>query len=179
MNKKIVVTGVTGQDGSHLVDFLLENTSCHVVGCFRRISVPNYENIEHQLNNPRFEKVYFDLTDSEAVHNVIQKYKPDYFINVAAQSYVAASWEIPIATWNINATGVLHILEAIRKHSPHTRFYNAGTSEEFGDVITSPQDESHPLRPRSPYGASKAAARHLVKVYRDSYNLYAVQGWLF
>ena len=179
MNKKIVVTGVTGQDGSHLVDFLLENTDCHVVGCFRRLSVPNYGNIEHHLNNPRFEKVYFDLTDSESIHNVIEKYKPDYFINVAAQSYVAASWEIPVLTWNINATGVLHILEAIRKHSPHTRFYNAGTSEEFGDVAFSPQDESHPLRPRSPYGAAKAGARHLVKVYRESYNLYAVQGWLF
>lgn len=179
MNKKIVVTGVTGQDGSHLVDFLLEHTDCHVVGCFRRISVPNYGNIEKHLDNPRFEKVYFDLTDSESVHNVVEKYKPDYFINVAAQSYVGASWEIPVTTWNINATGVLHILEAIRKHSPHTRFYNAGTSEEFGNVQFSPQDESHPLRPRSPYGAAKAGARHLVKVYRESYNLYAVQGWLF
>ena len=179
MNKKIVVTGVTGQDGSHLVDFLLENTNCHVVGCFRRLSVPNYDNIKHHLGNPRFEKVYFDLTDSESISNVIEKYKPDYFINVAAQSFVAASWEIPVSTWNINATGVLYILEAIRKHSPHTRFYNAGTSEEFGNVVYSPQDESHPLRPRSPYGASKAAARHLVKVYRESYDLYAVQGWLF
>lgn len=179
MNKKIVVTGVTGQDGSHLVDFLLENTDCHVVGCFRRLSVPNYDNIEKHLDNPRFEKVYFDLTDSESVHNVVEKYKPDYFINVAAQSYVGASWEIPVMTWNVNATGVLHILEAIRKHSPHTRFYNAGTSEEFGNVAFSPQDESHPLRPRSPYGAAKAGARHLVKVYRESYNLYAVQGWLF
>jgi len=179
MNKKIVVTGVTGQDGSHLVDFLLDNTDCHVVGCFRRLSVPNYENIAHHLNNPRFEKVYFDLTDSESVHNVIEKYKPDYFINVAAQSYVGASWEIPVTTWNVNATGVLYILEAIRKRSPHTRFYNAGTSEEFGNVISCPQDESHPLLPRSPYGAAKAAARHLVKVYRESYNLYAVQGWLF
>ena len=179
MNKKIVVTGVTGQDGSHLVDFLLENTDCHVVGCFRRLSVPNYDNIEKHLDNPRFEKVYFDLTDSESVHNVVEKYKPDYFINVAAQSYVAASWEIPVSTWNTNATGVLHILEAIRKFSPKTRFYNAGTSEEFGNVLYSPQDEEHPLRPRSPYGAAKAGARHLVKVYRESYNLYAVQGWLF
>ncbi len=179
MNKKIVVTGVTGQDGSHLVDFLLENTDCHVVGCFRRLSVPNYGNIEKHLDNARFEKVYFDLTDSESVHNVVEKYKPDYFINVAAQSYVGASWEIPVMTWNVNATGVLHILEAIRKHSPKTRFYNAGTSEEFGNVVSSPQNESHPLRPRSPYGAAKAGARHLVKVYRESYNLYAVQGWLF
>jgi len=179
MNKKIVVTGVTGQDGSYLAEYLLEETDCQVVGCFRRLSVPNYQNIEKHLNHPRFEKAYFDLTDNESIQNVIRKYEPDYFINVAAQSYVGASWEIPVATWNANATGVLHILEAIRKFSPKTRFYNAGTSEEFGDVLYSPQDELHPLRPRSPYGAAKAGARHLVKVYRESYNLYAVQGWLF
>ena len=179
MKPKVVVTGVTGQDGSHLVDFLLENTECHVVGCFRRISVPNYDKVEKHLSNPRFEKAYFDLTDNESIQNVVQKYQPDYFINVAAQSYVGASWEIPVSTWNTNATGVLHILEAIRKFSPKTRFYNAGTSEEFGNVLYSPQDEEHPLRPRSPYGAAKAGARHLVKVYRESYNLYAVQGWLF
>ena len=179
MKHKVVVTGVTGQDGSYLVDYLLNNTDCHVVGCFRRISVPNYGNIEKHFDNPRFEKVYFDLTDNESVQNVVIKYKPDYFINVAAQSYVGASWDIPVATWHANATGVLNILEAIRKHSPETRFYNAGTSEEFGNVMYSPQDEKHPLRPRSPYGAAKAGARHLVKVYRESYNLYAVQGWLF
>lgn len=176
---KVVVTGVTGQDGSFLVDFLLENTDCQVIGCFRRLSVPNYTNIEKHLDNPRFTKEYFDLTDNESVQNVILKYKPDYFINVAAQSYVGASWDIPVATWHANATGVLNILEAIRKHSPQTRFYNAGTSEEFGDVQYTPQDEKHPLRPRSPYGAAKSGARHLVKVYRESYNLYAVQGWLF
>ena len=179
MKTKVVVTGVTGQDGSHLVDYLLDNTDCHIVACFRRVSVQNYDNIQHRLDNPRFEKTYFDLTDNESIQNIVQKYQPDYFINVAAQSYVGASWDIPVATWHANATGVLHILEAIRKFSPQTRFYNAGTSEEFGDVLYSPQNEEHPLRPRSPYGAAKAAARHLVKVYRESYNLYAVQGWLF
>ena len=85
MNKKIVVTGVTGQDGSHLVDYLLKNTDHHIVGCFRRLSVPNYTNIEHNLDNPRFEKAYFDLTDNESIQNIIQKYQPDYFVNVAAQ----------------------------------------------------------------------------------------------
>jgi len=178
MNDAIIVTGITGQDGSHMVDYLLENTDYNVVGTARRLSVPNHENIDH-INSERFEKVYFDLTDNESVQNIVEKYKPKYFINLAAQSFVAASWDIPIATWNANATGVLHILEAIRKFSPETRFYNAGTSEEFGDVQYSPQDEKHPLRPRSPYGAAKAGARHLVKVYRDSYDIYAVQGWLF
>lgn len=178
MNDTVIVTGITGQDGSHMVDYLLENTDYHVVGTARRLSVPNHENIDH-IDSERFEKVYFDLTDNESVQNIVEKYKPKYFINLAAQSFVAASWDIPVATWNANATGVLHILEAIRKFSPETRFYNAGTSEEFGDVQYSPQDEKHPLRPRSPYGAAKAGARHLVKVYRDSYNIYAVQGWLF
>ena len=178
-NNIIVLTGVTGQDGSHMVDFLLKETEYHIVACFRRLSVPNDENIIHHIDNPRFEKVYFDLTDPTSVNNIVKKYQPEYFINFAAQSFVGASWDIPVATWNCTATGVLHILEAIRTESPHTKFYNAGSSEEFGDVQYSPQDEKHPLRPRSPYGAAKAAARHLVKVYRDSYNLFAVQGWLF
>jgi len=177
MNKKVIITGVTGQDGSHMVDYLLKNTDYHIIGTLRRLSVPNHQNIEH-INSDRFETVYFDLTDSESIQNIIKKYKPSYFINLAAQSFVGSSWDIPVVTWNTNATGVLHILEAIRNFSPETRFYNAGTSEEFGDVLYSPQDEIHPLRPRSPYGASKAAARHLVKTYRDSYGLYAVQGWL-
>lgn len=178
MKNIIIVTGVTGQDGSHMVDYLLENTDCHIVGATRRLSVPNHLNISH-IDSDRFETVYFDLTDNESIQNAVEKYQPKYFINFAAQSFVAASWEIPVSTWNANATGVLHILEAIRKFSPETRFYNAGTSEEFGDVLYSPQNEEHPLRPRSPYGAAKAGARHLVKVYRDSYDIYAVQGWLF
>lgn len=178
MNNIIIVTGVTGQDGSHMVDYLLKNTDYNIVGTVRRLSVSNHDNLKH-IDSDRFEKVYFDLNDNESIQSVIQKYKPKYFINLAAQSFVAASWDIPVSTWNTNATGVLHILEAIRKYSPETRFYNAGTSEEFGDVQYSPQDEKHPLRPRSPYGAAKAGARHLVKVYRDSYGIYAVQGWLF
>ena len=180
MNKNIIVlTGVTGQDGSHMVDFLLKETDYHIVGCVRRLSVPNDENIIEHVTHPRFEKVYFDLTDSTSVNQIVKKYQPAYFINFAAQSFVGASWDIPVATWNCTATGVLNILEAIRTESPSTKFYNAGSSEEFGDVQYSPQDEKHPLRPRSPYGAAKAAARHLVKVYRESYNLFAVQGWLF
>ena len=92
---------------------------------------------------------------------------------------MAGSWEYPIQTWDTDADAVLHILESIRRFAPSCRFYNAGSSEEFGDVIYSPQDEKHPLRPQSPYGAAKCAARHVVRVYRESYKLYAVQGWLF
>ena len=102
-----------------------------------------------------------------------------FFINFAAQSFVAGSWKYPIQTWETDSNAVLHILESIRRFSPHCRFYNAGSSEEFGDVIITPQNEEHPLRPQSPYGAAKCAARHIVRVYAKSYGLYAVQGWLF
>ena len=177
--KKIIITGVTGQDGSHMADYLINNTKHTVIGGVRRLSVKNHQNIEHLLDNPRFFLINLDVTDAENIDRVISKHKPDYFINFAANSFVGTSWEMPINHMQTNCMGVLHQLEAIRKHAPHCRYYNAGSSEEFGDVQITPQTEDHPLRPRSPYGASKCAARHLVKVYRDSYNLYAVQGWLF
>lgn len=177
--KIVIVTGVTGQDGSLMVDYLLKNTNYVIFGGARRLSVYNHSNIEHTVNKDRFHLINFDLTDAHSISQVISQLKPDYFINLAAQSFVKSSWDFPSQTWETNTTGVLHILEAIRLHCPFCRFYNAGSSEEFGDVAYSPQDENHPLRPRSPYGASKAAARQLVKVYRESYNLYAVQGWLF
>ena len=177
--KKIIITGVTGQDGSHMVDYLINNTEHTIIGGVRRLSVKNHENIEHLLDNPRFFLIDLDVTDAENIDRVISEHKPDYFINFAANSFVGTSWQMPVNHMQTNCMAVLHQLEAIRKHVPDCRYYNAGSSEEFGDVITEPQSEEHPLRPRSPYGASKCAARHLVKVYRDSYNLYAVQGWLF
>ena len=177
--KKIIVTGVTGQDGSHMVDYLLENTEHTIIGGVRRLSVKNHENIDHVLDNPRFFLIDLDVTDAENIDRVISEHKPDYFINFAANSFVGTSWQMPVNHMQTNCMAVLHQLEAIRKHCPECRYYNAGSSEEFGGVVSKPQSEEHPLRPRSPYGASKCAARHLVKVYRDSYNLYAVQGWLF
>ena len=178
-NKKtIVVTGVTGQDGSHMVDFLLKNTDYIIFGGVRRLSVYNHENIKH-IKSDRFYLINFDLTDPHAISRTIEKLKPDYFINFAAQSFVASSWDFARQTWAANSTSILDILEAIRLYKPTCRLYQAGSSEEFGNVLYSPQDEKHPLRPRSPYGASKAASRQLIKVYRDSYNLYAIQGWLF
>ena len=177
--KKIIITGVTGQDGSNMVDFLLENTSHTIIGGARRLSVKNHENILHLLDNPRFFLIDLDVTDPQNVDKVIEDHKPDYFINFAANSFVGTSWKMPTQHMDTNALAVLHQLEAIKRHSPECRYYNAGSSEEFGDVVTEPQTEEHPLRPRSPYGASKCSARHLVKVYRDSYDLYAIQGWLF
>lgn len=179
MTKKVIITGVTGQDGSYMTDFLLENTDHQIIGVVRRASTNNYHNIEHLLNNSRFKLVTGDLTDSQSIDNLVREIKPDYFINLAAQSFVGASWQIPEQTFDIDAVGVIRCLEAIRKHAPNCRFYNAGSSEELGNVDYSPQDEKHPLKPRSPYGAAKAAARHIVKVYRESYNLYAIQGLLY
>ena len=177
--KKIIVTGVTGQDGSNMVDYLLENTTHTIIGGARRLSVKNHDNILHLLDNPRFFLIDLDVTDPQNVDRVIAEHKPYYFINFAANSFVGTSWKMPTQHMETNALAVLHQLEAIKRHCPECRYYNAGSSEEFGDVVTEPQTEEHPLRPRSPYGASKCSARHLVKVYRDSYNLYAIQGWLF
>lgn len=180
--KKIIITGVTGQDGSHMVDYLLKllgESDFMLYGTARRLSVKNHDNILHLENEPKFKLINMDLNDAHSIRDIIIDIQPDYFINFGAQSFVAGSWNYPIQTWSTDADAVLHILESIRRFAPHCRFYNAGSSEEFGDVISTPQSESHPLRPQSPYGAAKCAARHIVRVYRESYNLYAIQGWLF
>jgi GDPmannose 4,6-dehydratase len=176
--KKVIITGVTGQDGSHMADYLLANTDYEILGAVRRLSVSNHKNISH-ISNPRFKLIDLDISDPESINTAIINYQPDYFINFAANSFVGTSWEMPVNHMQTNCMAVLYQLEAIRKFLPKCRYYNAGSSEEFGDVSFSPQTELHPLRPRSPYGASKASARQIVKVWRDSYDLYAVQGWLF
>lgn len=177
--KTIIITGITGQDGSLMADHLLKDPNNFVYGAHRRLSVPNHQNIENIKNHERFKLLELDLTDAESINQAIREIKPDYFINFAANSFVGNSWKMPINHMQTNCMGVLHCLEAIRNLSPETRFYNAGSSEQFGDVAYSPQDINHPFRPRSPYGASKCAAHHLVKVYRESYGIYAVQGILF
>lgn len=177
--KKVFISGITGQDGSNMCDYLLQNHDVEIFGGIRRISVKNYKNIKHLKDHPKIELVNFDLSDPYSIRNAIENIKPDYFINFAAQSFVQASWDFPIQTMTDNAVSITHILESIRLFAPKCRFYNAGSSEEFGDVISDMQDEDHPLRPQSPYGASKCAARHIVRVYRESYDLYAIQGWLF
>jgi GDPmannose 4,6-dehydratase len=176
---KAIVTGILGQDGANMVEYLLKNTDAKIFGMIRRTSNPNFVNCQAFIRNERFKLVYGDLSDSVSLDNLVRDIQPDYFINFAAQSFVGCSWEIPLQTFDANATGVARCLEAVRRFQPKCRFYSAGSSEEFGDVQYSPQDIIHPVKPRSPYGASKAAARHLVKVYRESYNLYAVHGILF
>lgn len=179
MNDICIITGITGQDGSYMVDHLLKNTNLDIYGVRRRSSNPNLENIKHNLNNPRFKIIIADLSDSNSIDEIVKELKPKYFINFAAQSFVGSSWQIPLQTFDVTALGVLRCLEAIRKYAPECRFYSAGSSEEMGDVLYSPQDLNHPMRPRSPYGAAKASARHITKVYRESYNLYAIHSVLY
>jgi GDPmannose 4,6-dehydratase len=179
MTKIAIVSGATGQDGSHMIDYLLENTDHQVIGLARHLSNKNWVNIQHNLQNPRLSIVCVDVTDPISVEAVIRDNKPDYFFHFAANSFVANSWNQPVNHLETNTLSVLYVLEAIRKFSPQTRMYQSGSSEMFGDVKYSPQDEKHPFSPRSIYGVSKVASHYLVKVYRESYNLYCLSGYLF
>lgn len=178
--KKVLITGITGQDGSLMADYLINNfKDIEVYGSHRRLSVPNHCNIQHLKSNSRFKIIEMDVTDPESINNTFGEILPDYFINFAANSFVGNSWKMPINHMQTNAMAVLYCLEAIKNIKPDTKFYNAGSSEQFGDVDYAPQDIKHPFKPRSPYGVSKCTAHHLVKVYRESYNIFAVQGILF
>jgi GDPmannose 4,6-dehydratase len=176
---KILVTGTLGQDGANMCEYLLEDSENIVFGMIRRVSNPNFINCGKFLDHPNFQLVYGDLTDEVSISKLVQEIQPDYFINFAANSFVGCSWDMPMQIFDTNSLGVMRCLEAIKRYQPNCRFYSAGSSEEFGDVDYCPQDLSHPVKPRSPYGASKASARHIVKVYRESYDLYAVHGILF
>lgn len=176
--KKVVITGATGQDGSYMIEYLLKNTENFLILALRRASVPTTERISHLLNHPRVKTVFVDLNDAHSMDNLIQSEKPDYFINFAALSFVGDSWQSPAAYMQTNAVALIHILEAVRRHAPDCRVYSAGTSEQWGDVKYSPQDEVHPMSPRSVYGVAKCAASHLCKVYRESYGLYITHGIL-
>tara|TARA_R110000824_G_scaffold107055_2_gene252933 strand:+ start:7918 stop:8973 length:1056 start_codon:yes stop_codon:yes gene_type:complete len=179
-SKKILITGILGQDGANMAEYLLSlNEETKVYGMMRRSSNVNETNILSFKDNPRFSLVYGDLADEISIDRLVKEIEPDYFINFAANSFVGCSWDMPLQVFDVNTLGVIRSLEAIRKFKPDCRFYSAGSSEELGDVDYSPQDINHPIKPRSPYGASKAAARHIVKVYRESYGLYAMHSILF
>lgn len=177
--KRVLCTGVSGQDGSYMADYLLAHTDHLVYGMVRRTAKPDYGNLKQALGNPRFKLVIGDLSDAHSIDTLVRDIQPDYLINLAAQSFVGSSWTIGEQTIDVTGTGVYRCLEAIRKHAPHCRLYSAGSSEQFGKVAYSPQDEGCPYNPQSPYGAAKCLADHLVKVYRRSYGLYAVHGILF
>jgi len=175
-----VITGINGQDGSYLAEFLLEK-GYTVVGLVRRTSSEDQKltNIEHLLKNQNLVLEDGDLTDSSSIWRLVQDYKPDEFYNLAAQSHVGVSFTSPESTTEINATGVLNCLEAIRNISPKTRFYQASTSEMFGDNTQVPQSEITRFSPNSPYACAKVYAHNLVVNYRKAYGLFACSGILF
>lgn len=179
MNKKVLITGATGQDGSFMAEYLLANTENTLILAARRTSQSILGNLKNVLDNPRVKLITLDLMDGQAIRNVIKQEKPDYFINLGAQTFVADSWEHPIQHMQINAISLIHILEAVREYVPQCRVYSAGSSEQMGDVEYTPQDMMHPFKPRSIYGVSKCTSALLCKVYRESYGLYVVHGILY
>jgi len=183
--KTAVITGVSGQDGSYLAEFLLDH-DYRVFGLYRRTSNYNLSRINHLLNNAQFKLLEFDLTDPSSINNIIKDTKPDEFYNLAAQSHVATSFNQPITTVHVNTIGVINILEGIRVFSPATRFYQASTSEMFGynyDVDSADgskyQDENTQFSPQSPYGVSKLASHDMTRIYRDGYGIFGSCGILF
>jgi GDPmannose 4,6-dehydratase len=173
---KALITGVTGQDGSYLAEFLLDK-GYQVVGMVRRTSHHSYERIEHLLD--RIEVVAADLLDQHSLTVVLQETRPDEVYNLAAQSFVPTSWNQPVLTGEFTALGVTRILEAIRLVHPRARFYQASSSEMFGKATESPQRETTAFYPRSPYGVAKVYGHWITVNYRESYNLFAVSGILF
>lgn len=178
MPKKIIVTGATGQDGSYMIEYLLANTQDTIIAAIRRTSQAILSNLKGVLDNPRVKLMTVDLNDVHSITALIRDEKPDYFINLGASAFVPDSWNSPAQVMQTNAISLIHILEAVRQYAPHCRTYSAGSSEQWGDVLYSPQDEKHPPRPRSIYGVSKVAAGMVCKVYRESYGLYVVHGIL-
>mgnify|MGYP000797115940 FL=1 len=176
MSKHALITGITGQDGSYLAELLLEK-GYEVYGIMRRKSVVDYGNVEHIKDQIHF--IYADMTDEISLINAMRISQADEVYNLAAQSFVATSWEQPMATAEIDALGVTKMLEAIRTVKPECRFYQASTSEMFGLVQEMPQKETTPFYPRSPYGVAKLYGHWITKNYRESYGLYACSGILF
>ena len=171
-----LITGITGQDGSYLADFLLSK-GYGVVGVVRRTSHDSYERIGHLLD--RVTIVPADLLDQHSLTTVIRDVQPDEVYNLAAQSFVPTSWTQPVLTGEFTALGVTRILEALRLGHPGARFYQASSSEMFGKAQRVPQDEATPFYPRSPYGVAKVYGHWITVNYRESYDLYAVSGILF
>lgn len=171
-----LITGITGQDGSYLAEFLLAK-GYRVVGIVRRSSTTPYERIEHLID--RVEIHSADLLDQTSLVDVMEAVKPDEIYNLAAQSFVATSWTQPVLTGEFTALGVTRMLEAMKRACPKARFYQASSSEMFGMVQETPQRESTPLYPRSPYGVAKVYGHWITVNYRESFGLYAVSGILF
>jgi GDPmannose 4,6-dehydratase len=176
MKKTALITGITGQDGSYLAELLLEK-GYRVVGMTRRTSTDVHERIQHIVDDIEF--VSGDLLDQTSITSIVESVKPSEIYNLAAQSFVPASWAQPVLTGEFTALGVTRVLEAIRAVNPKIKFYQASSSEMFGKVQETPQRESTPFYPRSPYGVAKVYGHWITVNYRESYDLFAVSGILF
>ena len=176
MAKRALITGITGQDGSYLAELLLEK-GYEVFGTVRRSSAPNYWRIEHILSRITLKPA--DLLDQLSLLRVIDEVRPTEIYNLAAMSFVPASWDQPMLTGEYNSQGVTRLLDAVRQVDTSIRLYQASSSEMFGKVLETPQRETTPFYPRSPYGVSKVFAHYITINYRESYNLFAVSGMLF
>lgn len=176
MTKRALITGITGQDGSYLAELLLEK-GYEVYGLTRRTSTPNHSRISHIVDS--LHMISGDLLDQYSLFKAIQESDPDEIYNLAAQSFVKASWEQPMFTGESTALGVTRMLDAMRMSKPTAKFYQASSSEMFGKVVEIPQKESTPFYPRSPYGVAKVYGHWITVNYRESYDLFAVSGILF
>ena len=178
--KTAIITGVTGQDGSYLAELLLSK-GYQVYGLVRRTSQPTQGRslINHLLENDNFHLVNGDLTDQSSIDNAVKEVQPDEFYNLGAQSFVPESWRSPTMTADVTGLGALRCLEAIKLVKPDCKFYQAGSSEQYGEVREIPQNELTPFYPRSPYGCAKVFAYEITRNYRESYGLYACTGILF
>ncbi len=174
--KRALITGITGQDGSYLAEFLLEK-GYQVFGLTRRTSTPNYARIKDVVDEITL--IPGDLMDQHSLTYAMKEVKPDEIYNLAAQSFVPTSWNQPVLTGEFTALGVTRVLEAMRIASPKAKFYQASSSEMFGKVRQSPQNEKTPFYPRSPYGVAKVYGHWITVNYRESYSLFAVSGILF
>jgi GDPmannose 4,6-dehydratase len=181
--KKALITGVTGQDGSYLAEFLLKK-NYEVYGVIRRASTFNTGRIDHIYRDPhesevRFHLKYGDLNDASSINRLIRELQPDEIYNLGAQSHVKVSFDIPEYTGEVTALDTLRLLEAIRETGAKTRFYQASSSELYGKVVETPQSETTPFYPRSPYACAKAFAFYITRNYREAYGIYACNGILF
>ena len=182
MSKVALITGITGQDGSYLAEFLIKK-GYDVHGIIRRSSSFNTGRIDHLINNPKYKESFFfhhgDVTDASSLNRVLEKVSPDEIYNLAAQSHVKVSFDVPDYTAQVDALGTLRFLDAIRETNIKTKFYQASTSELYGKVQQIPQNEKTPFYPRSPYGVAKLYGYWIIVNYREAYNLFACNGILF
>ena len=176
--KKVLITGITGQDGAYLARFLL-GKEYKVYGIYRRLSTPNFWRLQSLDIFEKINLIPADLVDASSIVEAIKISEPDEIYHLAAQSFVGASFEQPIGTGELTGIGVTRVLEAMRQVNPRVKFYQASTSELFGETTISPQNEETPFCPRSPYSAAKLYGYWITRMYRQAYNLFACNGILF